>query len=101
MVSLYIVNFEGDVAELVGAYERVNGALAEEAPGTAAVGLIHHTCVTTPGGIRLFDLWESEEAADRFYGGDLLRTQFTRAGLRPLSAGQITVFPVHEHSPRQ
>ena len=44
-------------------YERITAGLGPEAPA----GLIVHVAVENPaGGLRYIDLWESQEACDRF-----------------------------------
>ena len=55
--------FTQDVPIDAATYERIRAALGDEAP----TGLIVHLAVERPeGGLRYYDVWESEEAWDRF-----------------------------------
>jgi hypothetical protein len=55
--------FTQDVPIDAATYERIVDGLGDELPG----GLIIHLAVEKPGGgLRYYDVWESEEAADRF-----------------------------------
>jgi hypothetical protein len=55
--------FTQDVPIDASFYERIRAALGDETPE----GLVIHLAVERPeGGLRYYDVWESEEAWDRF-----------------------------------
>ncbi len=51
-------------------YEMVTRKMSESG---ALAGSIFHAGGPVEGGFRLFEVWESREAADAFYGGEALR----------------------------
>ncbi|MEU2024860.1 hypothetical protein ABZ565_22360 [Streptomyces sp. NPDC016469] len=46
-------------------YEALNAEL-RALPGDTFAGCLAHVCVTTDAGIEVYDLWESQEAMDKF-----------------------------------
>jgi hypothetical protein len=56
-----------------GDYEAVNKQLGidPEGGGGWPEGLIHHTGAEKPGGLVVFEVWESKEAQERFLNGRL------------------------------
>ena len=58
-------------------YDRLNSEIAEDPEG-----LILHTAAEHGGGMRIIDVWESEEAYRRFEQ-EILTPAMGRAGLQP------------------
>jgi heme-degrading monooxygenase HmoA len=48
-------------------YDRTNEILGVHADDSAPEGLVSHVCGITDGGIVVIDVWESQEALDRFF----------------------------------
>jgi hypothetical protein len=69
-------------------YERVVRTVNEA--GTPA-GALFHAGGPMEGGIRVVEVWASQEAADTFYSSDLLRRATEGLATQP----QITTWPVY------
>jgi hypothetical protein len=65
-----------DVAEEWANYERLAAALGDDVPA----GLIVHVAGPTDSGFRIIDVWESQEAWERFRNERLRPTARTVAG---------------------
>jgi len=63
-------------------YEAVNDELGIDPEGTSGwpEGLIHHTAAEKPGGLIVFEVWESKAAQERFLG-DKLKPALEAAGV--------------------
>ncbi|WP_406403255.1 hypothetical protein OH805_28250 [Streptomyces sp. NBC_00879] len=46
-------------------YDALNAQL-QALPGDTFAGCLSHTCVATDSGLEIYDLWESQEAMDKF-----------------------------------
>lgn len=83
-----MLEFDGYTVEQ---YEQVNESMGIEGDEDAPDGLISHVCAITDGGVAVTDVWESQEALDRFFEsrlGEALR----EAGVQP---SQPRILPVH------
>lgn len=60
MTVATILEFPGVTREM---YDAAGARLAASAPPD---GILHHACGPTAGGWRIMDIWESQEAFDRF-----------------------------------
>jgi hypothetical protein len=80
------------VLEVPGAstedYDRVNELAGVS--GNVPEGLIHHACAVTPDGLLVADVWESQEAIDRFFS-ERLGAALAQVGLE----GTPRILPVH------
>lgn len=73
-------------------YDQVEEKLRQCGVSLPAAGQLVHVAGPADGGWRTVDVWESREAADRFFR-DHLEAIFAEVGLRPDQAPQV--FPVH------
>jgi hypothetical protein len=67
MAIVRVTQTEGDPAELEERYQRVQQRLRSEGGDFPPAGLKIHTAMRTPTGIRIANIWESEEQADAFW----------------------------------
>ncbi|MFD8688941.1 hypothetical protein [Streptomyces sp. NPDC059651] len=74
-------------------YEALNAEL-QALPGDTFAGCLSHVCVATESGIEVYDLWESEEAMDKF--GAVMMPVAEKQGL-PASGERPTVSQVHRY----
>ena len=58
--------FTQDVPIDMAIYERIQAALVERLGGGTPEGLIAHLVIQRDSGLRYIDVWESEEASERF-----------------------------------
>ena len=75
-----------------GTQEQYDATLCELGlPGPLPEGQLYHLAGSMEGGWRIVDVWESQEAFDRFYQ-TRLRQALQKGGMR---AFQPKMFPVH------
>ena len=79
--------------------ERYDLAFQDTNQSGPAAGLILHAAGPAEGGFWMIEVWDSQEAADAFYGSDQFQEVSQRRGVpRPT----ITTWPVHNlHQPTQ
>jgi hypothetical protein len=64
MAIVRVAQTEGDPAELEDRYRRVQERLRGDGGPFPPPGLKVHTAMRTPSGLRIANVWESEEQAD-------------------------------------
>ncbi|MFJ2088584.1 hypothetical protein ACIOEW_04875 [Streptomyces sp. NPDC087901] len=74
-------------------YDALNAEL-QALPGDTFAGCLSHVCVPTDSGIEVYDLWESEEAMDKF--GAVMMPVAEKQGL-PASSERPKVSQVHRY----
>ncbi len=74
--------------------DKVDAALRRRGVTLPTEGQLVHMAGSYNGGWRTVDVWESQEAADRFFGEHLSQA-FTETGGIP-EGPEPQVFPVHE-----
>lgn len=74
-------------------YEALNAEL-RSLPGDTFAGCLAHVCVTTGTGIEVYDLWESQEAMDKF--GAVMMPVAEKQGL-PATGARPEVSQVHRY----
>jgi hypothetical protein len=67
MAIVRVTVTDGDPAELEQRYQRVQERLRSGGGEFPPAGLKVHTAMRTPTGIRIANVWESEEQADAFW----------------------------------
>ncbi|GGT35832.1 hypothetical protein GCM10010271_44880 [Streptomyces kurssanovii] len=74
-------------------YEALNEDLRNQ-PGDIFAGCLAHVCVPTGTGLEIYDLWESEEAMNKF--ATSMMPVAERRGMTAVSGGP-QVMPVHRY----
>lgn len=74
-------------------YDALNAEL-QSLPGDTFAGCLAHVCVPTDTGIVVYDLWESQEAMDKF--GTVMMPVAEKQGL-PAASERPTVSQVHNY----
>ena len=91
MAVAYLHEWSGATREIAqGVSDRINAVLGDAPPA----GSIFHAEGESDGGWWGFDVWESEDAAQRFYEG-ILAPALEAEGAPP---SQPRTMPVHWHS---
>ena len=75
MAVITILEFPGVTREV---YERVGASLA-----AAPRGILYHACGPTDGGWRIFGIWETQAAFDRFTDDVYIPAMRAQGGSRP------------------
>jgi hypothetical protein len=92
MAVVVTMDQKGDTKELLGKYDIVSQHLMSR--GAPPEGMIAHFCLETPDGMRVSNVWESEEAARAGANDPLLLEAFAKAQM-PRVEPQF--LPVHNH----
>lgn len=74
-------------------YDALNAEL-QALPGDTFAGCMSHVCVPTDSGIDVYDLWESEEAMEKF--GTVMMPVAEKQGL-PAGSERPAVSQVHRY----
>jgi hypothetical protein len=93
MAVVTTMDIKGNTRDLVDKYEIVNNHLMANAPGPPD-GMIAHFCLETPDGIRVSNVWDSDEHAQADVENPVLREALAKAQM-PAVTPQF--FPVHNH----
>ncbi len=88
MSVLAIFTVEGDPVELQKRYDAAMPRIVEVSPGKP----LSHVCTRFDGGLKIFDVWESEELFGDFAGNPRFQEAVAEAGL---PAPKVDVLPVH------
>lgn len=88
MTVLAIFDVHGDTEELLNSYEKAMPTIVETAPAKP----VSHVCARTDSGIRIFDVWQSEEVLQDFVQNPRFQAAITEAGL---PQPDVTVLSVH------
>jgi len=88
MAILMMLDLDGATAEQ---YEQVNESMGIRGDDDAPDGLVSHVCAVTDGGLIIADVWESQEALDRFFESRLAGA-LQKAGVQQ---GQPRILSVH------
>jgi hypothetical protein len=92
MAVVGINEIKGDPKELLAKYDKVNAKLMERA--TPSAGLLVHTCIELPDGIRIANVWESKQHALDAFKDEGFQSALRGAGF---DANEPTILAVHNH----
>jgi hypothetical protein len=92
MAVVGVTELVGDSKDLLAKYDQVNAAI--RSAGAPAPGLISHTCLILPTGLRIANIWESEEQLWSGFNSDTFQSAVKAAGMEPV---RPTVYPVHNY----
>ena len=90
MAVVALTTLEGDRKDLLSKYDQVVNAVLASPPA----GLISHTCVELPNGIRIASMYESEQQARAFYSSSLFQEAIRKAGIGKV---EPQFLPVHNY----
>ena len=90
MAVAIIMDFPGGTLDQ---YDQVIGKMGLEPGGDTPDGALFHWVTQTPDGLRVVDVWETQEAFDRF-AEEQIGPFSQEVGLQP---PQSTVHDVHNH----
>ena len=92
MAVVVVMDQKGDKTELLKKYDIVSEHMM--ADGTPPKGLLAHFCMKTSDGIRVSNVWESEEAAKAGLEDPRLKEGFAKAEMPKV---EPQFLPVHNH----
>ena len=92
MAVVGITDLVGDSKDLLAKYDKVSVAIRSAGPPSP--GLISHTCVIRPEGLRIANVWESEADLWSGFNSDTFQNAIKSAGMEAI---RPTVYPVHNY----
>jgi len=93
MAVVGLVEIKGDPKQLLAQYDKAREVI-EKAPPPP--GLLIHTCVELPDGMRIANVWESEEQLWAGFNNPQFQSAVRNAGMEPVKP---TVLRVHNFIP--
>ena len=90
--------FDGDVRELITAYDRAH-ALIMSRGGATGVGERRHYCATDESSLYIIGVWESEELLRARWGSKEFKETLTSFGFPSPSTAHLTVLALHATEP--
>ena len=81
MAVVAINEIKGDPQALLAKYDKVNAKLMER--GAPPPGLLVHTCVVLDDGIRIANVWETEQEAREGFKNEEFQAALRGAGFEP------------------
>jgi hypothetical protein len=95
---MLIARFDGDVPELMRAYDRAH-ALIMSRGGAVPSGELRHHCATSDTALYIIGVWESEEHVRRRWSSDEFKETLTSVGFPAPDQAAITILQLHAAEP--
>jgi hypothetical protein len=92
MAVVAINEMKGDTQELLAKYDKVNAKLMEF--GEPPPGLLVHTCIVLDDGIRIANVWETEQQARDGFRNEDFQAALRSAGFEPK---EPAIYRAHNH----
>jgi hypothetical protein len=98
MPVMLVARFEGNVDELVAAYDRAHSLIMSRG-GAVPSGELRHHCATDAHALYIIGVWESAEHVKRRWSSDEFRRTLTSVGFPSPDAAQISILQLHATEP--
>jgi hypothetical protein len=98
MTVVLIARFDGDVPEMIEAYDRAH-ALIMRRGGAVPSGELRHHCATTENSLYIIGVWESEEHVRRRWSSDAFKRTLTSVGFPDPTQASMTILQLHATEP--
>ena len=98
MAVMLIARFEGDLDELVEAYDRAH-ALIMSRGGAVPSGELRHHCATSSDSLYIIGVWESEEHIRIRWSSAEFKDMLTSVGFPSPDDAEITILQLHATEP--
>src|SRR5262245_55687006 len=96
MAVMLIARFDGDVDELVEAYDRAHTLIMERG-GAVPIGELRHHCATSDQSLYIIGVWESEDHVRMRWSSDDFKYLLTSMGFP--AANEMTILKLHAVEP--
>ena len=97
MAVVLIARFDGDVGELMEAYDRAHATIMRRG-GAVGAGELRHHCATSRDALYIIGVWESEEHARRRWASEDFASLLTSVGF-PSTPTEMTILDLHAIEP--
>lgn len=91
MAVVAITEMKGDPRELLAKYDQLAPRMRERGP---APGLLVHNCIELDDGMRIANVWESEQRALDAFENEEFQAMLRSVGMEPV---RPTIHKVHNH----
>ena len=98
MAAMLIARFDGEVPQLIEAYDRAHTLIMSRGGATSAGELRHH-CAVTDDALYIIGVWESEEHIRTRWSSDAFEEVLTSVGFPSPKTADITVLQLHAIEP--
>lgn len=98
MAVMLIARFEGDVRELVQAYDRAHTLIMSRG-GATRIGELRHHCATGEGALYIIGVWASEEHVRTRWASQEFEETLTSVGFPSPRAAELTILNLHSTEP--
>ena len=98
MAVVLIARFDGDVHELIEAYDRAH-ALILSRGGAKSVGELRHHCATDEHALYIIGVWESEEHVRTRWASKEFEDTLTSVGFPSPRTAELTILDLHATEP--
>ncbi len=98
MAVMLIARFDGDVQQLVHAYDRAH-ALIVSRGGATRIGELRHHCATSEDALYIVGVWESEEHVRTRWASKEFQETLTSVGFPSPATAELTVLNLHATEP--
>ena len=98
MAVMLIARFNGDVTELVRAYDSAH-ALIMSRGGAVPSGELRHHCATSENSLYIIGVWESEAHIRRRWSSVEFTEMLTSVGFPTPGQAEITILQLHAIEP--
>jgi len=95
---MLIARFEGDLGDLIPAYDRAH-ALIMSHGGAVPSGELRHHCATTEDSLYIIGVWESEDHIRTRWTSTEFKDMLASVGFPAPESAQITILQLHATEP--
>ena len=98
MAVMLIARFDGDVNELIEAYDRAH-ALIMSRGGAVPIGELRHHCAVSDDALYIIGVWESEEHVRRRWSSPEFEDTLVSVGFPRPGDAEMTILQLHAIEP--
>ncbi|MFN2556419.1 MAG: hypothetical protein ABR592_06015 [Nitriliruptorales bacterium] len=98
MAVMLIARFDGDVRELIQAYDRAH-ALITSRGGATSFGELRHHCAISEDALYIIGVWESEEHVRTRWASKEFEEILASFGFPPPISAELTILNLHATEP--
>ena len=98
MAVMLIARFDGDVHELIEAYDRAH-ALIMSRGGATRIGELRHHCATSENALYIIGVWETQEHVRTRWSSKEIEETLTSVGFPSPKTAELTILNLHATEP--
>lgn len=98
MTVMLIARFDGDVRQLIEAYDRAHAVIMSRG-GAVPSGELRHHCATDEGSLYIIGVWESEEHVRRRWSSVEFKNTLTSVGFPAPEQASMMILDLHVIEP--